>query len=51
MLQSTQSVLCKQVTVLVALEIDAALFKVACALTNSGCHIKEGDIKVSIQRL
>jgi len=34
-----------EVTVMVALEIEAALFKVACALTNSGCNIQEGDVK------
>jgi hypothetical protein len=41
-------VFCEQVAVLVALEIDAALFKVACALTNSGCNIREGHVTVSL---
>lgn len=34
-------------TILVALEIEGALLKVASALTNSGCSIQEGAVEVT----
>lgn len=36
------------VTILVALEVEGALLKVASALTNSGCSIQEGSVEVSL---
>ena len=36
------------VTILVALEVEGALLKVASALTNSGCSIQEGYVEVGL---
>ena len=35
------------VTIVVAVEVEGALLKVASALTNSGCSIQEGGVEVS----
>lgn len=34
------------VTIIVAIEVEGALLKVASALTNSGCSIQEGSVEV-----
>ncbi len=36
------------VTILVAVEVEGALLKVASALTNSGCSIQEGGVEVIV---